>query len=62
MNDQQIITDAKMRIRSGDWYGAANLLKSASGAEAQYIARLMSDIIAPDESIKSKILQLLDRQ
>ena len=62
MSDQQIIADATMRIHSGDWYGAANLLKSASGAEAQYIAQLMSDIIDPDEAIKQKVLALLDRQ
>jgi len=62
MNDRQVIADAKMRIRSGDWYGAANLLRNASGAEAQYIARLMSDIVMPDEAIKQKVLALLDRQ
>ena len=62
MSDQQTIAEAKTRICSGDWYGAANLLRNVNRGEVQQLARLMSDIIMPDESIKSKVLQLLDRQ
>ena len=60
MIDDQIVSDAKTRILSGDWDGAARVMKNAGGSEASKIAQIMCGIPAPDEGATTWVLELLD--